>query len=104
MGRKKDNADLTSSPIRRELKENPSSTAKFDAYVGQRRACMEEKKAKEELKFEEEVGRFIKQNRLQQRVKCSPAIVNNAADLRKRKSMSQKRAKDSMRHLEKSWD
>ena len=67
------------------LKENPATTKKFNAYVDKRRREMEEKKQKEEMKFQDEVERFIKQNRLSQRVKCSPAIVSNAAELKKRK-------------------
>lgn len=42
---------------------------------------MEEKKQNEESKYQDEIERFIKQNRMSQRVKCSPAIVNNAIEL-----------------------
>lgn len=48
--------------------------------------------------------RFIKQNRMQQRVRCSPAIVNNAIELKKRKTMSLGRAKESMKRLERNWE
>ena len=44
--------------------EQPATTAKHDAYVNKRRAQMEEKKATQEKKFQEEIERFIKQNRL----------------------------------------
>lgn len=46
---------------------------------------MEEKKLANEKKYQEEIERFIKQNRLKQRVKCSPAIVSNVATLKKRR-------------------
>ena len=92
------------SPGERDVKENPASTMKFNAYVGKRRQEMENKKHTEEVKFQEEVERFIKQNRLQQRVKCSPAIVNNAIELKKRKNMSMRAAHDNLKRLEKNWD
>ena len=65
---------------------------------------MEVKKQNEEVKFQEEVERFTKQNRLQQRVRCSPAIVNNAIELKKRKTLSIARAKDNVKRLEKNWE
>ena len=65
---------------------------------------MEDRKLGEEVKFQEEVERFIKQNRLSQRVKCSPALVNNAIELKKRKEMSIMRAKKNMNKLERDWD
>jgi hypothetical protein len=39
---------------------------------------MEGKKQVEEEKFQEDVQRFFKQNRLAQRVKCSPALVSTS--------------------------
>ena len=45
--------------------EQPSTTKKHDAYVAMRRTQMEEKKQSQESKFQEEIERFIKQNRLQ---------------------------------------
>lgn len=47
---------------------------------------MEEKKFNEEVKFQEEIARFIKQNRLASRVKASPALVNNSVELQRRKA------------------
>ena len=44
--------------------EQPSTTKKHDAYVALRRTQMEEKKVTSENKFQEEIERFIKQNRL----------------------------------------
>lgn len=65
---------------------------------------MEDKKMTEEFKMQEEIERFIKQNRLAQRVKCSPAIVSNVAELRRRKTESIARAKENMQRLEKNWE
>jgi hypothetical protein len=62
--KKKVRAARTTSPGERNPNENPSSTLKYDAYVVQRRRHMETKKGNEEGKFQEEVERFIKQNRL----------------------------------------
>lgn len=71
-------------PIRRDANaEQPSTTKKHEAYVALRRTQMEEKKTTQENKFQEEIERFIKQNRLQQRVKCSPALVSNSAALKR---------------------
>ena len=65
---------------------------------------MEEKKKKQEENFQVEIDRFIKQNRLQQRVKCSPAIVSNAATLKKRRDMSKATARKNMAIVEKTYD
>ena len=48
--------------------------------------------------------RFIKQNRLQQRVKCSPALVNNATALKKQREMSKKVAQKKMAKAGKIYD
>jgi hypothetical protein len=65
---------------------------------------MEEKKQSQEKKFQEEIERFIKQNRLQQRVKCSPALVSNAALLKKKRDMSKAAARRQMQRFEKDYD
>lgn len=65
---------------------------------------MEEKKSQNEKKYQEEIERFIKQNRLKQRVKCSPAIVSNAATLKKRRHESLKQAKHKMNVLERNYN
>ena len=62
--RKRARIARTCSPGERDVKENPAMTQKFNAYVGKRRKEMEEKKLGEEMKFQEEVQRFIQQNRL----------------------------------------
>jgi hypothetical protein len=54
---------------------------------------MEDKKVNEEGKFQDEIQRYIKQTRLSQRVKCSPALVSTAQELKRRKQQSIKRAK-----------
>ncbi len=64
------------SPVDEQSKDKPANTAKFSAYVQQRRSQMEKKKKEEQEKFQEEVQRFMKMNRLSQRVKCSPALVS----------------------------
>jgi hypothetical protein len=47
---------LGSAALGREnIKENPSTTLKFEAYVEHRRKDMEEKKLNEELKFQDEI-------------------------------------------------
>lgn len=65
---------------------------------------MEEKKTSQENKFQEEIERFIKQNRLQQRVKCSPALVSNSAALKRARQMSKAIAAKKMSHAAKSYD
>lgn len=93
-----------SAATKRNLKENPATTLKYQAYVEKRRGDMEEKKYGEEIKMQEEIERFIKHNRLAQRVKLSPAIISNVAVLRKKKAESIKRGKDNMHKLEKNWE
>lgn len=65
---------------------------------------MEDKKTKEEQKFQDEVQRFIKQNRLAQRVKCSPALVSNSNELKKRKKLSLMKARQKNARLEREYD
>ena len=92
-------------PIQRDSgEEQPATTKKHEAYVAKRRTDMEEKKKKQEENFQVEIDRFIKQNRLQQRVKCSPAIVSNAATLKKRRDMSKATARKNMANVEKTYD
>lgn len=87
----------------RDSRENPANTAKFSAYVDQRRKIMEAKKNSEESKYQDDIQRYMKQNRLAQRVKCSPALVSTANELRKRKTISQKIAKQKNSRLERAW-
>ena len=53
-----------------------------------RRKYMEKKKADQESTFQDEVQRYIKQNRLQDRVKKSPALVSNGASLAKKREIA----------------
>ena len=46
---------------------------------------------------------MLKQNRLSQRVKCSPALVCTANELKKRKRDSQRVAKQKTAMLERAW-
>lgn len=64
---------------------------------------MEVRKSSEEQKFQNDIQRFFKQNRLAQRVKCSPALVSTQAELKKRRKVSQKRARDRNLRLERQW-
>lgn len=84
--------------------EQPSTTKKHEAYVALRRAQMEEKKTTQENKFQDEIERFIKQNRLQQRVKCSPALVSNSAALKRARQMSRAIAAKKMQTATKNYD
>lgn len=96
---------MSMKPMNRDInEEQPSTTKKHEAYVAMRRAQMEEKKQTQENKFQEEIERFIKQNRLQQRVKCSPALVSNQAALKRKRQMSKIEAAKKMNHDAKTYE
>ena len=84
--------------------EQPSTTKKHEAYVAMRRTQMEEKKSTQENKFQEEIERFIKQNRLQQRVKYSPALVSNGASLKRARQISKALAAKKMSLANKNYE
>ena len=65
---------------------------------------MEKKKAEQEQTFQEEVQRYIKQNRLQQRVKCSPALYSNGASLASKREEALDRARQQMNKFKSSYD
>ena len=65
---------------------------------------METQKAEREKAFQEEVERYIKQNRLQQRVKCSPALVSNSKSLAQMRSESMDRKRKELGTLQKTYD
>ena len=65
---------------------------------------MEDKKVEHETNLRDEIYRAVKQKRLQQRVKCSPAIVSNSATLKKKREMSKAIAKKNMAIVEKSYE
>lgn len=50
------------------------------------------------------MDRYMKQNRLAQRVKCSPALVSTANELKKRKQRSQKQAREKVSRLQRAWE
>ena len=60
---------------------NPPSTLKTEAAKEKRRQELEYKLYLEQLKAREEMERDYKQKRVTQRVKCSPALVDNQAAL-----------------------
>lgn len=62
--------------------EQPASTKKHEAYMASRRTQMEQHRTKTEDKVREDYDRLVKQTRLMQRVKCSPALVNNSTVLK----------------------
>lgn len=49
---------------------------------------MVNRKSEQESKFQNDVERFVKQNRLQQRVNLSPALVSNTASLKQKREES----------------
>lgn len=83
--------------------EQPATTMKHDARVQMRREQMEKSKAVQEQHFQQEVQRYIKQNRLQQRVKCSPALVSNQSSLAKKRHQALQRAKKQMKSFKTSY-
>jgi hypothetical protein len=72
--------------------------------VEKRREIMETHKAEIEQTFYEEVERYIKHNRLQQRVKCSPALVSNSKSLAQMRSESMDRKRKELGTLQKTYD
>ena len=48
------------SPQERDDRENPANTAKFSAYVDQRRRKQESKKNAEEQKYQDDMERYMK--------------------------------------------
>ena len=80
-----------------ENKPKPPSTAKFDAYVQMRRDDQHKKLQEKEQKAQEDEMRTLKQLRLTNRVKQSPAISNNQKELNKKRKHSIQRAKDKMK-------
>ena len=84
--------------------EQPATTRKHEAYVALVRSKMEERKLEQEKKFQSEIERFIKQNRLQQRVKCSPALVSNSNSLKQKRIASKSMARKRMAALNKQYE
>ena len=97
---KNPNRDLSASPER----PNPPTTKKHEALVAMRRATQTQKINEKIDKQEEEHYRAIKQVRLTNRVKQSPAISNNQGQLKRKRAHSLQRARDQMRYLESVYD
>ena len=93
------NADLAE-----EQKINPPTTKKHEARVALRRETQTGKIQKKIEGQAEDHVRAIKQVRLTNRVKQSPALANNALELKKRRTNGLQRAKDQMRYLESVYD
>lgn len=92
------------SIIHQQPKEKPQTTKKFEAYVALRRSQMEFKHSDEKQRLHGEIQRFIDQNRLSQRVKYSPAIVQNSQVMRRRRHENMQMAKAQLKMNEKSWE
>ena len=87
-----------------EQKINPPTTKKHEAMVAMRRETQTTKIQKKIEGQAEDHVRAIKQVRLTNRVKQSPALANNAIELKKRRTNGLQRAKDQMRYLESVYD
>lgn len=90
--------------LRDEKVEQPASTKKHEAYMEKRRSQMENAREKKQLKAQEEHERIWKQKRLTQRVKCSPALVNNASVLKKNRLEAIAKAKRELSNKEKTYE
>jgi hypothetical protein len=101
--KKRARSAVTLHSPKRDEKEKPAVTHKFSSYVDKRRSEMESKKQAEQEKLQGEIQRFIKQTRLSQRVKCSPALVSTTAELNKRKKQLNKKRTNERLALEKAW-
>ena len=85
-------------------KEAASSTLKYDALVEKRRIELEQKLLNEHLNAREELERKFKQTRMKQRVKKSPAIVDNTGALRESRDRAMRQALDTMLIREKQYE
>ena len=83
---------------------NPPSTLKTEAALEKRRQELEFKLYQEQMKAREEMEREYKQKRLTQRVKCSPAIVDNQAALLAMRDASIEKQRQMMLVNEKLWE
>lgn len=85
-------------------REEPATTKKHEAYVAKRREQMVARKTNADLQVQEELVRMYKQNRLQQRVKCSPALVSTSAGMKKTQAMTQAMARKLMHEKERRYE
>ena len=84
--------------------EQPATTAKHDARVEMRRQQMEQKKAEQSVKYQQDYSRLVKQHRLKQRVKCSPAIVSNSANLAKQREAFKRNHKEELLRHQRNYE
>jgi len=103
MKKKNMNKDLVTD-LRDDKVEMPASTKKHEAYALARRQAMEDQRSKTEDKARADYDRLVKQTRLTQRVKCSPALQNNSQVLKQKRVDSLQKAKHNMRELEKGYE
>ena len=80
------------------------STLKYDALVEKRRIELEQKLLNEHLNAREELERKFKQTRMKQRVKKSPAIVDNTEALKESRERAMRQAMETMLLREKQYD
>lgn len=85
-------------------REEPATTKKHEAYVAKRREQMVTKKQNADLQVQEDLVRMYKQQRLQQRVKCSPAVMSSAASLKRTRQISVAMAKRMMQEKERQYE
>lgn len=65
---------------------------------------MVSKKQNTDLQVQDDMVRMYRQTRLQQRVKCSPALVSTSASLKKTRHISNAMAKRLMQEKERSYE
>jgi hypothetical protein len=78
----------------------PPTTKKHEAMAAMRRSVKIDKQATQEEKVVEEHARAVKAARLTNRVRKSPGLSSNAAQLKRKRMNSIQRAKDQMKYLE----
>lgn len=82
----------------------PPSTKKTEAARELRRTELEHKLYNEQVKAKEEMERDYKNRRLTQRVKCSPALIDNQAALLAMREQSMAQKREEMLINEKLWE
>lgn len=83
---------------------NPSTTKKHEALVKYNRDNRITKLTAKHVRENEDQYRELKQQRLANRVKKSPALASNSNLLKKKRHHSLQRAKDHMRYLENMYN
>jgi hypothetical protein len=80
------------------------STMKYDALIEKRRIELEQKLLNEHLNAREELERKFKQTRMKQRIKKSPAIVDNTEALKESRERAMRQAMEIMLLREKQYE